>query len=1251
MGDWKGTAKSVLGYAVFAALGLLLLTTVVQGWSQKLDSRYFVSAAFLLIAGLSVLLWKRLALWNRVYLLVASFVVLIGALALYYGPDAKTSFLIGPLNLAFLVNLLIFLSFTLALAFLLLGMKLPRGVKIGVGVFGALCSIPFLIGLIKNIPVGDLLRGAGFFTWIPWFLQPSFLGLMVLLPILLIFLGREIFRATRSESRSTFRNALNGVMALVPFLIGLAGIGAVGQPGVVARYYADHSYGSFKKQDIEKVPELSWKSPPVATQAGDRFWVEWEGMLQAPKEGEYEFRIEGDGQGFLFLDGKRVFGDGERSGKVMLKAGPHALRAGAIEDKKEGKFLVQWKPKEDKAFHAIDPKYLAYEDAQARWRRTPRQAAQVGIEWLQSASSDWQEDHRCFGCHVQGQVLMGLSVARQNQYRVNPDAFQALFEFTQKKQNEDGSYHSGNHVTATGFAGMGMAYAQEAQGSKKNNALLASSDWLVAHQKESGEFEIDHGEPPIDQGSVLTTANAVFALMEADRETGNDKYKKAAEKGLNWIAAAPLTTTQDKIFKILALSRYGSAPQQNLIGPLVEELKREQAPDGGWKETKEMAGSNAYATGQVLYAFKKSGVSINSPEFTRGVRFLLENQKVTGEWPAANTQTHRPSEFAPTMWAVIGLAGSFGEIMPEILEPKDRGSVQGAVTLKAQVTNFTDSEIESVDFETDGKPLGRAQKSAPENLFTLPWNTDGLPPGEHKIRVIAANGAGQKGESTITVFTGTGLKVKFLNPAANAVVTGDSTLQAQAEALYGQTVSRVEFFANGQKLGEQPGILEGNLYQVPWASAALPEGEYKLQVVATNSTGQTAQDQVTVKKIAPLSVKITGPVSGQEVSGVAICTAQVVNNTEIPVSHVEFFLGSDIPLGRSGSDRFEVPCSFAGVTPGAYQLKAVATNAQGLTATDAIPISVGEAKGPGYLKVALKNLDEPGGEQVLYFPPDVIELVFDISGSMWEQIEGKAKIEIAREVMANLVRAFPKDVNFALRVYGHRSKSDCQDSELLVPFGKLDPDQVIQKVNALKPKGMTLIDYSMREALKDLQPQQGSKILIVVTDGIETCKGDPVKAAQAMIDAGLKTKIHVVGFDLAKSPEAVEQLKKVAEVGQGKYYTAANSQEMNQALAEAVKITYSLFDEGGNLIFTKPLGTESNEVMSGTYKVVVATDPLLVLPAVKIEKGKTATVEVIKQNKAFRIESPQAVAPGSPPPPIAAPQPPVASPAPPTPPQ
>jgi len=309
VGDWKKRLLTAAAYLAFGLLALLLTVSLIQAWKQKQDARYWATLGFVLIAGLSALLWKRLSPGSRTQVLASYWVALIGFCGLHYGADAKTSFMIGPLSLAFLVNLLIFLSLSLSLFFLLRGLKLSTGVKIGIGAFGLLCSIPYFIGLLKDIPLSELLRGAGFAPFLPWFLQPSFLGVVLLLPVLVIFLCIDLFKSLRDPQRSLLRSALNLLLALVPLALGISAIQGRVQSGVVTRYFGAHDYMSFKKQDLEPGLALTWKSPPVGTASGNRFWVEWEGMIQIPKSGDYEFRSDGDGQGFLYIDGQRVFGN------------------------------------------------------------------------------------------------------------------------------------------------------------------------------------------------------------------------------------------------------------------------------------------------------------------------------------------------------------------------------------------------------------------------------------------------------------------------------------------------------------------------------------------------------------------------------------------------------------------------------------------------------------------------------------------------------------------------------------------------------------------------------------------------------------------------------------------------------------------------------------------------------------------------------------------------------------------------------
>src|SRR5579872_501815 len=190
----------------------------------------------------------------------------------------------------------------------------------------------------------------------------------------------------------------------------------------------------------------------------------------------------------------------------------------------------------------------------AVWAHSPRRAAQAGIEWLQVASTSWQKKNNCFGCHSQAQALMGLAVARKNQYVVSDACMKDLSTFTQSRQNPDGTFHNGQFETATQFAAMSLSFWDEAA-QARSPSLTRAVNWLATHQAPTGEIPCDHNEPPIDQGSMMTTTNAVFAFEQAFRESGKPVYRTAADKGLAWIAAAPAATTQDHVFAILGLAR------------------------------------------------------------------------------------------------------------------------------------------------------------------------------------------------------------------------------------------------------------------------------------------------------------------------------------------------------------------------------------------------------------------------------------------------------------------------------------------------------------------------------------------------------------------------------------------------------------------------------------------------------------------------------------------------------------------------
>ena len=300
------------------------------------------------------------------------------------------------------------------------------------------------------------------------------------------------------------------------------------------------------------------------------------------------------------------------------------------------------------------------------WKGSPREAAQRGLDWLQQAANDWASPTQpCFGCHVHAQALMGQSVALENDYRVSLPAMRALSDLMRGRVTPEGAIALQHETEATAFGAMGFAEAAEASSATSDPALFKTVDYLVPLQQKDGAIPQGNEEPPILQGQFMLTGNALVAFDWAARHSKDPKYRQAANRAIGWMAANDPVTTQDMVFKIVALNRYGNAEQKRAAWPIVEALASQQQEDGGWKEVPSLDGSNGFATGQVLYAFKRAGVSISSPMFQRGVEYLLKTQvndpaEANGMWKAVHTQSQRKSDFAPTMWAVIGLAGSYG---------------------------------------------------------------------------------------------------------------------------------------------------------------------------------------------------------------------------------------------------------------------------------------------------------------------------------------------------------------------------------------------------------------------------------------------------------------------------------------------------------------------------------------------------------------------------------------------------------------
>lgn len=173
--------------------------------------------------------------------------------------------------------------------------------------------------------------------------------------------------------------------------------------------------------------------------------------------------------------------------------------------------------------------------------------------------------------------------------------------------------------------------------------------------------------------------------------------------------------------------------------------------------------------------------------------------------------------------------------------------------------------------------------------------------------------------------------------------------------------------------------------------------------------------------------------------------------------------------------------------------------------------------------------------------------VLDASGSMWGQVDGVAKITTARSVLSALLGDLPEGTRAALVSYGDQRERDCSDVTVVAAPGALAPAALAERLAGIQPKGKTPIASSLERAGDLLGEATGGQI-VLISDGIETCGGDPCATAAALAARGVDVRIHVVGFDVDDAARA--QLACVAERGNGRYFDARDVRGFEDAIAD-----------------------------------------------------------------------------------------------------
>ncbi|MBP9047361.1 MAG: VWA domain-containing protein [Tabrizicola sp.] len=179
-------------------------------------------------------------------------------------------------------------------------------------------------------------------------------------------------------------------------------------------------------------------------------------------------------------------------------------------------------------------------------------------------------------------------------------------------------------------------------------------------------------------------------------------------------------------------------------------------------------------------------------------------------------------------------------------------------------------------------------------------------------------------------------------------------------------------------------------------------------------------------------------------------------------------------------------------------------------------------------------------------------IVLDASGSMWGQIDGRPKLEIAREALGSVLSGLDPATEIGLMAYGHREKGSCADIELVVPPAPGTAQAITDAANTMKFLGKTPLTEAVRRAAADLKSTEEKATVILITDGIETCEADPCALGAELEASGVDFTAHVVGFGLTAEEGATVAC--LAKNTGGSYIEAKDAGSLVEALKTTVAV-------------------------------------------------------------------------------------------------
>lgn len=405
--------------------------------------------------------------------------------------------------------------------------------------------------------------------------------------------------------------------------------------------------------------------------------------------------------------------------------------------------------------------------------------------------------------------------------------------------------------------------------------------------------------------------------------------------------------------------------------------------------------------------------------------------------------------------------------------------------------------------------------------------------------------------------------------------------------------STVEILADGVVVGTAVTDADGNWSWIPdWEM-----GAYEVAVRAADNPDLTSDSQA-VRVGRPINI---GPA---EIVDAGDGTADLtVRGTAVANSQIQIVINGEVAAtvtaDAAGNWSYSTNLTNGSYVVNGRYLDLSDSQADQMAASQTLIIG----QPTGGLQLLFAGAGSEGQPGTAPAGSPAVEIILDASGSMTEWLGDNNRFEAARTSLQNITESvLPDGAPIAVRVFGNIEGNYSCRTDLMIPYQPLDRAAMASFLADVEPQfnaNTPIADSLARVQLDLAEAGDLERIVVLLTDGKETCGGDPAAQIQKLRDSGIDVQVNIVGLAIADGALKAE-FERWAEIGGGQYFGVTDPGRLAEVLGEAILVPYVVRNEAGDVVVYGRVGGRAQTLPVGTYEVEVRTVPAVTFEMVEI---------------------------------------------------